>query len=116
MLKESSILATDSKRIFPRAEGEFPAWYQLAGGAYQRSVALDIGATGACLLATEPLEVGTTLEIGMQLEPDWLVRADATVVWCEPREDYFILGVRHKPLRSADRSLMGPWIHKQRRA
>lgn len=105
-----------NERIFPRAAGEYPAWYQVGERGFRRCVALDIGVEGACLRTGESLPEGEPLEVSFQLASDWLVRASATIVWQKQEEpDLYLVGVRYRPIRSADRNLMGPWIHQQRR-
>ncbi len=104
-----------SQRIFPRAEGEYVAWYQIADQGFHRCVALDIGIDGACLRVLDPLPEGQSLEVSFQLTDDWLVRAAANIIWQRPEDGEVLVGVRYRPVRSADRSLMGPWIHQQRR-
>lgn len=108
-------MSEPSERIFPRAAGEYPAWYQVADHGFRRCVALDIGVDGACLRVQEPLPQDLPLEVSFQLASDWLVRATATVIWQKEEEDLYLVGVRYKPLRSADKNLMGPWIYQQRK-
>lgn len=104
-----------SQRIFPRAEGEYVAWYQIADQGFQRCVALDIGTEGACLRVKEPLAEGQPLEVSFQLTEDWLVRATANIIWQRSEGGDNLVGVRYRPVRSGDRSLLGPWVHQQRR-
>jgi hypothetical protein len=108
-------MSDTGRRIFPRAEGEYPAWYQIADQGFRRCVALDIGVHGACLRVEEQIPENVPLEVSFQLDPDWLVRATATVTWQRADEDLYLVGVQYRPMRSADRNLMGPWVHRQRK-
>ncbi|MBX3172318.1 MAG: hypothetical protein KF760_33245 [Candidatus Eremiobacteraeota bacterium] len=62
-------------RVFPRAEGEYLAWFQVPGGSFEQCVALNIGLDGACLLLppTSPPESGaqssTNNQSGLAIAP-----------------------------------------------
>ena len=104
-----------NRRIFPRAEGEYLAWFQIPGQAFEQCVALDIGLDGACLLLPRPLQGEEPFEVEFQLAADWMVRAKATLLWQRNQSDLVLAGIRYRPIRSADRSLIGPWVHRQRK-
>jgi hypothetical protein len=108
-------VTNSNRRIFPRAEGEYAAWFQLPGQNFEQCVALDIGIDGACLRVSRALPDQEAFEVDFQLAPDWLVRASAQVLWQKPEGDLILAGIRYRPSRSADRSLMGPWVHRQRK-
>lgn len=109
-------MSDDNRRIFPRAEGEYLAWFQIPGGQFEQCVALDIGLDGACLLLPFRLPDGEQpFEVEFQLASDWAVRAKATLLWQKADSDLVLAGIRYKPTRSADRSLIGPWVHRQRK-
>ena len=48
-------MTESNRRIFPRAEGEYAAWFQLPGQSFEQCVALDIGIDGACLRVSREL-------------------------------------------------------------
>ncbi|MBX3166387.1 MAG: PilZ domain-containing protein [Candidatus Eremiobacteraeota bacterium] len=105
-----------NRRIFPRAEGEYLAWFQVPGGSFEQCVALDIGLDGACLVLPGALPEGEEpFEVEFQLAPDWMVRAKATLLWQKAHSDLVLAGIRYRPVRSADRNLIGPWVHRQRK-
>jgi hypothetical protein len=105
-----------NRRIFPRAEGEYLAWFQAPGGGFEQCVALDIGLDGACLVLPQAMpESDPSFEVEFQLAPDWRVRAKATLLWQRAHCDLVLAGIRYRPVRSADRSLIGPWVHRQRK-
>ena len=106
---------SENRRIFPRAEGEYLAWFQVAGQAFEQCVALDIGLDGACLLLPHPLSGDEPFEVEFKLADDWMVRAKATLLWQRSQSDLVLAGIRYRPIRSADRSLIGPWVHRQRK-
>ncbi len=108
-------MSDSNRRIFPRAEGEYLAWYHLPGSPYQQCLVLDIGVDGACLLVDRQLPAEQPFEVSFELSLDWTVKATAEVLWQRQQDDLFLIGVRYRPHRSADRSLMGPWVHRQRR-
>lgn len=108
-------MSESNRRVFPRAEGEYAAWYQLPGGSYEQCLALDIGIDGACLLVDRELPGQTSFEVDFQLASDWLVRARAEVLWQRTEGAQVLVGIRYRAKRSADRSLMGPWVHRQRK-
>lgn len=103
------------KRVFPRVERETPAEYTRDGQA-RRCLALDLGVGGACLVCDESLEGVTELEISFELTPDWTVPARARPVWERTRDGRFLVGITYRPVRSADKHLIGPWVHKARKA
>jgi len=108
-------MSESNRRIFPRAEGEYAAWFQLPGGSYEQCLALDIGIDGACLLVERELPPDLSFEVDFQLASDWLVRAKAEVLWQRAEAERVLVGIRYRPSRSADRALMGPWVHRQRK-
>lgn len=92
------------------------AWFQAPGGQFEQCLALDIGLDGACLLLPGRLpDHVEAFEVEFQLAPDWAVRAKATLLWQKADSDLILAGIRYKPVRSADRSLIGPWVHRQRK-
>lgn len=105
----------DNRRVFPRAERETPAVYEREGQS-RRCVALDLGVGGACLVCDESLEGVAELEISFELTPDWTVPALARPVWERTRDGKFLVGITYRPVRSADKHLIGPWVHKARKA
>ena len=109
-------MSESNRRVFPRAEGEYSAWYQLPGQGFEQCVALDIGGQGACLRVPRELPLEQAFEVDFQLAPDWSVRATAQVLWQKPEGELILAGIRYRPSRSADRNLMGPWIHRQRKS
>lgn len=108
-------MSESGQRIFPRADGEYVAWYQLAEAGFLRCVALDIGVDGARLRVAGPLSEGQPLEVSFELTSDWLVRTRAQIVWQRQESDGYYVGIRFRPVRSADRTLLGPWVHRQKR-
>ncbi|MFN8607486.1 MAG: PilZ domain-containing protein [Vulcanimicrobiota bacterium] len=109
-------MSDSNRRVFPRAEGEYLAWFQSPGGQFEQCLALDIGLDGACLLLPTRLpEDGHSFEVEFQLAPDWVVRAKATLLWQKADSDLVLAGIRYRPTRSADRNLIGPWVHRQRK-
>lgn len=87
----------------------------LSGQGYEQCVVLDIGVDGACLRVHNPLPPDQALEVDFELSHDWLVKTTAQILWQKPDGEDYLVGVRYRPKRSADRNLMGPWIHRQRR-
>lgn len=79
-------------------------------------MALDIGIDGACLLVPKKLPPDEPFEVDFQLAKDWLVRASAQVLWQRSVGELILAGIRYRPVRSADRSLIGPWVHRQRKS
>ena len=109
-------MSESNRRIFPRAEGEYLAWFQIPGAQFEQCVALDIGLDGACLVLPHALPAGDDpFEVEFQLAPDWTVRARATLLWQKNQSELVLAGIRYRPLRSADRNLIGPWVHRQRK-
>ena len=108
-------MAETNRRVFPRAEGEYLAWYQLPNQSYHQCLVLDIGVDGACLLVDERLPSEHPIEVSFELSYDWTVKATAEILWQRQQDELFLVGVRYRPHRSSDRNLMGPWVHRQRR-
>jgi len=104
-----------SRRVFPRTRQQIPAWYDF-GGTFQRGVALDLGVGGAQLVTAHSLQGVQELEVNFQLSDDWTVAALARPLWEKPHGDGYLVGVTYRPLRSADKHLIGPWVHRQRRS
>ena len=104
----------EHKRVFPRAIRSIAAYYARPGGL-QPCVAIDFGVQGACLEMDEPFPQDE-VEVCFELESDWVVRTRARKVWERQDNDRFFVGITYKPLRSSDKSLIGPWIHKMRKA
>ena len=82
-------------------------------GEFRRCVALDLGVGGAQLVTSDSLAALGEVEVSFQLSDDWTVRALARPVWERPHEEGFLVGITYRPLRSADKHLIGPWVHKQ---
>ena len=104
-----------NRRVFPRAEEAVSAWYQVGEGQFKRCTALDLGVQGACLRLEEPLPDVEELEVCFELTSDWLVRARAKPIWKRLEGEEYLVGITYKPLRSADKHLIGPWVQKRRR-
>ncbi|MEW6279393.1 MAG: PilZ domain-containing protein [Candidatus Eremiobacterota bacterium] len=100
------------RRVFQRAHRVLPVWYRHEG-RFRRGCALDIAVEGACLITEVGFEPGDQFELSIQVETDWEVRSTATVLWKDSAPDgvTHMLGVKFRPLRAADRHLLGPWIH-----
>ena len=104
------------KRIFPRATKNIAAWFAAASGQFQRCVAVDFGAQGACLELEESFPEQESVEVCFELDSDWVVRAKAKKIWERQDQGKFFTGITYKPLRSSDKHLIGPWIHRMRKA
>lgn len=104
-----------NRRIFPRAERQTPTTY-LVDGQPHTCMALDLAVGGACLLSDRPLESMEEIELCFELTPDWKVPALARPLWQKTQDDgKFLIGISYRPMRSSDKHLMGPWIHKVRK-
>lgn len=105
---------SEPRRVFPRVRREIPAWYEFEGN-FQRGLALDLGVGGAQLVTEHSLEGIAELEVSFQLADDWTVGALARPVWQRPLDQGYLVGVTYRPLRSADKHLIGPWVHRNRK-
>lgn len=104
-----------NRRVFPRADEEVKAWYRLESGQHCKCLALDLGVQGACLKLDEPLATLEEMEVCFELASDWHVTARAKPVWQRAEGDHTLVGITYRPLRSADKNLIGPWVHRTRR-
>lgn len=104
-------------RVYPRAAVIVPTWIRWGRESYKRTVAFDLSAQGAKLAAATPLQTGTALDLELQIQPDWRVKAEGTVQWCRPEAggDYYEVGVSLR-LPAGQRTQLGPYIQRARKA
>lgn len=101
------------RRVFQRANRVLPVWYRHEG-RYRQGCALDLSSEGAALITEVEFNPGDQFEFTVQVEVDWEVRATATVLWRESAPDNVthMIGVNFRTERPGDKSLLGPWIHR----
>ncbi len=104
------------RRVFQRANRVLPVWYRHEG-RFRQGCALDLSSEGAALITEVEFNPGDQFEFTVQVEVDWEVRATATVLWRESAPDNMthMIGVNFRTERPGDKSLLGPWIHSQRK-
>ena len=108
-------MSKPNRRVFPRADEELKAWYRLDNGQHVKCIAVDIGVQGACLKIEHPLPDFNELEVCFELDLDWHVIARAQPIWQRPEPTGYLVGITYRPRRSADKYLIGPWVHRTRR-
>ena len=81
----------EERRQFVRLDTRLSTDYRvLPSSEPQRSVTKDIGGSGVCVFVTEPLTLGTHVQVTMTLpDADRQIAFTGEVVWCE---SYEILG------------------------
>ncbi len=105
----------DSERIFPRATRNITAWLD-QNGSFVRCIAVDFGVQGACLELENPFPDGPEVKLSFELDPNWTVHTLAKKVWERQDQGKYFVGITYRTERSADKSLIGPWIHRMRRS
>lgn len=101
-------------RVYPRANVQIPTWVRWGDESYKRTYALDLSEQGALLAAATPLPAGTPLELELQVDPGYRVKAQGTVRWCkpEPNGQFYHAGVSLR-LPSGQRAALGPFIRRK---
>ncbi len=101
------------RRVFHRAHRVLPVWYRHEG-KFRQGCALDLSKEGAALITEVEFNPGDQFEFTVQVEVDWEIRATATVLWRESAPDNVthMIGVSFRTERPGDKSLLGPWIHR----
>lgn len=101
-------------RVYPRAEVRVPTWVRWGNESYKRTYALDLSEKGALLAAGSPLSTGTALELELQIDSGYRVKAEGTVRWCkpEPNGQFYHAGVSLR-LPSGQRTALGPMIRRK---
>lgn len=101
------------RRVFHRAHRVLPVWYRHEG-QFRKGCALDLSPGGAALITEVEFKPGDTFEFTIQVELDWEIRAEAEVLWVESAPDKVthMVGVRFRPERKGDKTLLGPWVQR----
>lgn len=103
------------RRVFHRAHKVLPVWYRHEG-QYRKGCALDLSAGGAALITEVGFKPGETFEFTIQVEVDWEIKGVAEVLWDEAAPDgkTHMLGVKFRMDRKGDKTLLGPWVQRNR--
>ena len=104
----------EGERVFPRATKNITAWLEQDSG-FVRCTAVDFGVQGACLEMEIPFPDSPEVKLSFELDASWTVHTLAKKVWERQDQGKFFVGITYRTERSADKSLIGPWIHRMRR-
>lgn len=101
------------RRVFDRAHRVLPVWYRHEGN-FRKGCALDLSAGGAALITEVRFEPGDRFDFTIQVEVDWEIKAEAEVLWVESAPDgvTHMMGVKFRPERKGDKTLLGPWVKR----
>ena len=102
-------------RLHPRVEMNIPVWLRQQNDTFKRYSTLNLAAGGALLDLDQALEVGSSLQLYLDLGEGWEVVCDAVVVRVQPAFGgrRFTTAVTMRPRSRSDRNWLPHWLRQQ---
>lgn len=117
-LEMSPANRSGERRVAERVEAILEGWWKLGEGRFRRCKTLDVSLEGALIVLDAAIPEGTKFALHLDVEADWSMPLEATVLWQRPI--FFgkqqLTSVKHRFLKSADRSMFGLWLQRKIRS
>lgn len=106
---------TAERRISGRVEEILTGWWRMGDSKFERCKSLDLSIDGALIVLDRDLPDDCQIDLHLDMEADWSVSLDATILWQRPI--FFgkqqLTAVKYKFRKAADQSMFGLWMQRR---
>lgn len=103
------------RRVSSRVEEILNGWWRREGEKFRRCKTLDVSMDGALVVLDTELEDETLFEIHLDMDAEWSVALNATVLWQRPI--FFgkqqLTAVNYRFQQASDHSMFGLWMQRK---